>query len=135
MRRSHRGKHPGGRPTLYRDKLAGKVCEEIADRKTLVAICEQKGMPSYTAEMRWLHEHEEFEKRYARARQERFIERYLISLNATRAHIEAGYSPKTARYIGAENLTKPNIAAEQQASRTRGVCAQLCAREEGSVRR
>jgi len=32
--------------------------------------------------------------------------------NATRSAISAGYSPKTAGAIGAENLTKPLIAAE-----------------------
>ena len=39
-----------------------------------------------------------------------FCDEYLIDLNATQAAIRAGYSEKTARFIGAENLTKPNIA-------------------------
>jgi phage terminase small subunit len=43
-------------------------------------------------------------------RQQRFVDEYLIDLNATAAAIRAGYSPKTARAIGAENLTKPDIA-------------------------
>jgi len=42
-------------------------------------------------------------------KQERFIEEYLISLNATDAAIKAGYSEKTATKIGSENLTKPDI--------------------------
>lgn len=42
-------------------------------------------------------------------KQQRFVEEYLIDLNATQAAIRAGYSPKTARAIGAENLTKPDI--------------------------
>lgn len=42
-------------------------------------------------------------------KQKRFCEEYLIDLNATQAAIRAGYSPKTATVIGAENLTKPNI--------------------------
>ena len=45
------------------------------------------------------------------ARQQRFVEEYLVDLNATEAAKRAGYSAKTARFIGAENLTKPNIAA------------------------
>lgn len=44
------------------------------------------------------------------AKQERFVAEYLIDLNATQAAIRAGYSPDTARDIGCENLTKPNIA-------------------------
>ena len=48
-------------------------------------------------------------------KQLRFIEEYLIDLNATQAAIRAGYSKKTAKDIGCENLAKPNIAAAIQA--------------------
>ena len=44
-------------------------------------------------------------------KQKRFIEEYLIDLNATQAAIRAGYSPDTAKSIGSENLTKPDIQA------------------------
>jgi phage terminase small subunit len=44
------------------------------------------------------------------AKQTLFCEEYLIDLNATQAAVRAGYSVKTARFIGAENLTKPYIA-------------------------
>ena len=43
------------------------------------------------------------------AKQMRFCDEYLIDLNATQAAIRAGYSEKTARSIGQENLTKPDI--------------------------
>jgi len=39
----------------------------------------------------------------------RFIEEYVIDFNATKAAINAGYSEKTARSIGCELLTKPDI--------------------------
>ena len=42
-------------------------------------------------------------------RQYRFVEEYLVDLNATQAAIRAGYSEKTARQMGSENLTKPVI--------------------------
>ena len=44
-------------------------------------------------------------------KQKRFCEEYLVDLNATQAAIRAGYSPKTARSIANENLTKPAIQA------------------------
>ena len=44
-------------------------------------------------------------------KQELFCMEYIIDYNATRASIAAGYSEKTARAIGAENLTKPLITA------------------------
>lgn len=43
-------------------------------------------------------------------KQKRFVEEYLIDLNATQAAIRAGYSPDTAGSIGGENLTKPEIS-------------------------
>lgn len=43
------------------------------------------------------------------AKQRLFCDEYLIDLNATQAAIRAGYSEKTARAMGAENLTKPYI--------------------------
>jgi len=46
-------------------------------------------------------------------KQQAFINEYIRNKgNATRAAIKAGYSEDTARYIGAENLTKPHIKAE-----------------------
>lgn len=44
------------------------------------------------------------------SKQERFVSEYLIGLNATQAAIRAGYSVSSAKEIGCENLTKPNIA-------------------------
>lgn len=43
------------------------------------------------------------------AKQQRFCDEYLIDLNATQAAIRAGYSQRTAKQIGQENLTKPDI--------------------------
>ena len=42
-------------------------------------------------------------------KQKRFVEEYLIDLNATQAAIRAGYSPETAYSIGQEKLKKPEI--------------------------
>lgn len=44
-------------------------------------------------------------------KQKKFADEYIISGNATQAAINAGYSEKTARKIGSENLTKPDIKA------------------------
>lgn len=43
-------------------------------------------------------------------RQQRFVDEYLVDLNATQAAIRAGYSKKTARQIGEQNLSKLYIA-------------------------
>ncbi len=44
-------------------------------------------------------------------KQARFVEEYMVDLNATQAAIRAGYSEKTAHAIGRENIHKPTIAS------------------------
>jgi phage terminase small subunit len=62
-------------------------------------------------------------------RQRRFVEEYLIDLNATEAARRAGYSTKTAGQIGHENLKKPEIAAAVAAGlETKAEAADLTAR-------
>ena len=55
-------------------------------------------------------------------KQQRFIDEYLIDLNATQAAIRAGYSVKTAKDIGCQNLAKLNIQqaiSEKMAERSK----------------
>lgn len=55
-------------------------------------------------------------------KQQRFIDEYLIDLNATQAAIRAGYSVKTANEQGSQNLAKLSIQqaiAEQMAERSK----------------
>lgn len=42
-------------------------------------------------------------------KQKRFADEYIITGNATESAVKAGYSKTTARSIGQENLTKPDI--------------------------
>ena len=57
-------------------------------------------------------------------KQEKFIQEYLVDLNATQAAIRAGYSEKTARASAARNMQNVNIqdalqeAREKQQERT-----------------
>ena len=65
-------------------------------------------------------------------RQQHFVRQYLIDPNATKAAIRAGYSKKTARSIGQENLTKPDIAqAIQRAQDERAERTQVTGRPRG----
>ncbi len=50
-------------------------------------------------------------------KQSRFVEEYLVDLNATQAAIRAGYSEGTAYSIGNENLSKPDVAAAIDAAK------------------
>ena len=61
-------------------------------------------------------------------KQERFVQEYLIDLNATKAAIRAGYSAKTARELGHRQLTKVDISrAIEEAQAKRAEHAELTA--------
>mgnify|MGYP003664641969 CR=1 FL=1 len=45
-------------------------------------------------------------------KQKMFCKEYIIDLNAKQACIRAGYSEKTAKQIGSENLSKPYLQDE-----------------------
>ena len=65
-------------------------------------------------------------KKKLTAKQVRFVDEYLVDLNATQAAIRAGYSRNSARQMGAENLTKPVIAAAvAEAKRERSVATKI----------
>lgn len=54
-------------------------------------------------------------------KQKRFVDEYLVDLNAKKAAIRSGYSERTAKAIGFENLTKPVIQkylSERQKARS-----------------
>ncbi|MSR53748.1 MAG: terminase small subunit [Gemmataceae bacterium] len=66
--------------------------------------------------------------------QELFVQEYLVDLNATKAALRAGYSKESAKSIGSENLTKPDIrraideAMAERSTRT-GITADRVLRE------
>lgn len=77
-------------------------------------------------------------KRDLTPKQQRFVEEYLVDLNATDAARRAGYSEKTARQTGAENLSKPDIAraiqvAQAERSKATGLTAERVVQELGRL--
>ena len=52
-------------------------------------------------------------------KEQQFVQEYAIDLNATKAAMRAGYSPKTARSIASETLQRPAVkTAIEKALRT-----------------
>lgn len=64
-------KHPGGRPTIYTDKLVFDICEMIANGDSMRSVCRDEAMPAMTTIFRWLKENDEFRAQYEIATQER----------------------------------------------------------------
>lgn len=62
---------PVGRPCIFSQKTADKICEQIAcTSKSLRTICAEDGMPSVGTVLKWLRENSEFLAQYTRAKEE-----------------------------------------------------------------
>lgn len=59
-----------GRPTDYSPELAGRICNLLAEGKSLREICDADDMPSRETVRRWRNSNEEFRGQYALAREE-----------------------------------------------------------------
>lgn len=64
-------KHAGGRPTIYTQELADRICEEIALGKSIRTVCLAAEMPGLSSIFKWIRENKEFSQQYAQATSER----------------------------------------------------------------
>ncbi len=60
-----------GRPTLYSDALAERICERMAAGESLTRMCGADGIPDLKTIWRWMRANEAFAQRCARARVDR----------------------------------------------------------------
>lgn len=61
-----------GRPTKFTPELATEICERIAEGEPLRAICRDEHMPYWRTVYDWLVVHDDFNTRFARARETGF---------------------------------------------------------------
>jgi hypothetical protein len=57
-----------GRPTLYTPEVATVICQQLAEGRSVRAICRDEDMPSESSVYNWLHDYPEFVEKYTRAR-------------------------------------------------------------------
>jgi hypothetical protein len=58
-----------GRPPLYSEELADRICDRIANTTLgLAAICREEGMPHRNTVTDWIEKNKEFSNKYARAK-------------------------------------------------------------------
>lgn len=59
-----------GRPSLYSEELASRICERLSAGETLLAICKDDDMPAEATVRAWaLDDYKGFSANYARARE------------------------------------------------------------------
>lgn len=60
-----------GRPTIFTQELADKICEQVSNGWSMRTICSAEDMPAISSVFKWLRENEQFSLQYARATDER----------------------------------------------------------------
>ena len=107
-------KRKTGRPSKYSDELAEKICEKIANGRSLRSICAEDGMPSAVTVCKWLSENEEFSKQYARAREEQadYFAEEIIEI-ADSAEAESAAVSKAKLQIDARKWAASKIAPKK----------------------
>ena len=63
-------KNKGGRPSIYTQELADRICAELALGKSMRTVLKAEGMPSMDTVFRWLREKPEFSEHYVKAKAE-----------------------------------------------------------------
>lgn len=58
-----------GRPSLYTEELASRICERLALGESLNSICQDEDMPGLQTVHDWLNRNEAFSVQYTRARE------------------------------------------------------------------
>lgn len=67
--RKVQAKRPVGRPSVYSQKLADRICTLLIEGNSLRKICRKNGMPGLRTVCSWLATNREFQQHYARARE------------------------------------------------------------------
>ncbi len=108
-----------GRPTDYTKDMADKICEKIANGRSLRSICAEDGVPPLKTIYRWLEANEEFRHQYARAREKQadyFVEE-IIEI-ADSAVAESAAVSKAKLQIDARKWAASKIAPKKYGDKT-----------------
>src|SRR5688572_28552967 len=60
-----------GRPSIFTQDLADRICAFLSEGKSLRAVCRMDDMPAMQTIWRWLREKPSFNEQYVRASEER----------------------------------------------------------------
>lgn len=103
-----------GRPTDYTKDMADKICEKIANGRSLRSICAEDGMPPMKTIYRWLEANEEFRHQYARARDKQadYFAEEIIEI-ADSAEAESAAVAKAKLQIDARKWAASKIAPKK----------------------
>ena len=70
MAKSKKTTKPIGRPTKYTKALGDRVCELLAEGKSMRTVARVEGMPDKSTMFRWIRKYDVFRDQYTRAKNE-----------------------------------------------------------------
>ena len=116
---SGKAKRPVGRPSKFSQYLAENICEQIANGKSLRAICAEDDMPPMKTIYRWLEANEEFRHQYARAR-DRQADHYFEEIVEIADSVEADSAAvaKARLQVDARKWTLSKLAPKKYGEKT-----------------
>jgi len=116
---SGKEKRPVGRPSKFSQDLAENICEQIANGKSLRAICAGDDMPSATTVFKWLNENQDFSEQYARAR-DRQADHYFEEIVEIADSVEADSAAvaKARLQVDARKWTLSKLAPKKYGEKT-----------------
>lgn len=116
---SGKEKRPVGRPSKFSQDMAEKICEQIANGKSLRAICAEDDMPPMKTIYRWLEANEEFRHQYARAR-DRQADHYFEEIVEIADSVEADSAAvaKARLQVDARKWTLSKLAPKKYGEKT-----------------
>lgn len=116
---SGKAKRPVGRPSKFSQDLAENICEQIANGKSLRAICAEDDMPPMKTIYRWLEANEEFRHQYARAR-DRQADHYFEEIVEIADSVEADSAAvaKARLQVDARKWTLSKLAPKKYGEKT-----------------
>lgn len=94
------------RPSIYTQKLADRICEALANGKSLRSVCLEKGIPDMSTIFAWIRTNEEFSKQYARACEERTeaLAEEVIDLSDDASSVIVGNDKSDNARVSAQKL-------------------------------
>lgn len=107
-----------GRPTMYSDELAVRICTLISTTTASMArICDQEGMPDPVTIIRWRHNNEAFRKMYTQAKEDQadlMADEIIEISDNTQIGEKIKYSPLGVEVTRADMLEHRRLRVESR---------------------
>lgn len=114
-------KKPVGRPTLYSEALAEKICSLLADKFSMRQICTREDMPDRATVLRWMADKPDFAAKCACAREEQAD--YIVEdcIDIEDRTISGEINPAAARAVLASKQWRASKLAPKKYGDTLGL--------------